>query len=146
MLQSPQEKRKFFRHPITAPLKIRPAREENPVLTETQDLSLGGLSFFWRKRLSKGSLVDISIPIKNKLFEIKTRVAYSKEDRKSGNYRTGVAFIDYPSAFKAKMAEEALEIMEYRKKLSEEENRNISEEEASRRWVKNFADHFSTSS
>lgn len=142
MPQTPQEKRKFFRHPITAPLKLELAREENPVFLETQDLSLGGLSFFWRRRLSKGSIVNISIPIKDKLFHVKTRVAYSKEDRKSGRFRTGVSFVDYPGAFRAKMAEEALEILEYRKKLSEEEARDITEEEASRRWILKFADHF----
>jgi c-di-GMP-binding flagellar brake protein YcgR len=143
MTKSPQEKRKFFRHPITAPLKLQLAREENLVFAETQDLSLGGLSFFWKKRLSRGSIINISIPIKDKLFNIKSRVAYSKEDRKSGRFRTGVSFLDYPGAFKAKMAEEALEIMEYRKKLSEDESREVSEEEASRRWIQKFADHFS---
>jgi c-di-GMP-binding flagellar brake protein YcgR len=143
MVKSPQEKRKFFRHPITAPLKLQLAREENLVFAETQDLSLGGLSFFWKKRLSRGSIINISIPIKDKLFRIKSRVAYSKEDRKSGRFRTGVSFMDFPGAFKAKMAEEALEIMEYRKKLSESEHRDVTEEEASRRWIQKFADHFS---
>lgn len=137
-----QEKRSFYRHPINAPIRLKSQRLKEPIRSEARDLSLGGLSFFWGRRMSKGELIEISIAVKDKQFEIRGRVAYSKEDRKSGKFRTGVVFVDSPGAFRAKLAEEALEILEYRKVLSRELGRDVSEEEAAREWIKKFAGQF----
>ncbi len=68
---------------------------------------------------------------------------YSKEDRKTGAYRTGVSFHDPCSALRAKLAEEALKILEYRKTLSKELGREVSEEEAAEKWIKEYAEQFS---
>lgn len=111
-------------------------------MTESTDLSLGGLSFLWKNKLSKGNTLHISIPVKEKLFEIEARVAYAKPDRKTGRYRIGVSFFNPASAFKAKLAEESLEILEYRKTISEKLGRDISEEEAASEWIQTYADQF----
>src|SRR3989338_2484185 len=113
------EKRGFLRHPIHTPLRLQLEREPTPVSVESADLSLGGLCFLWKNRLLKGNTVHISIPVKEKLFEVEARVAYAKPDRKTGRFRVGVAFVNPVSAFKAKLAEESLEILEYRKTISE---------------------------
>ena len=142
MVVSFKEKRSFIRHPINAPLRLHIPTEKEPVPTEALDLSLGGLSFLWRNRLSRGETLSLSILIKEKVFSINACVIFSKEDRKSGKFRTGVCFMDRPSAFKAKIAEEALEIIEYRKSLSKELGRNVPEEEAARKWIQQFASQF----
>ena len=142
MLLQDKERRKYYRHPISAPIKLRAARNPDSIRTETQEISLGGLSFLSQNRLEKSSFVDLSIPVKDKLFEIKGRVAYSVEDGKSGKFRTGILFIDSPSAFRAKLAEEALEIMRYRKEISRELGKEVTEEEAAKRWIQNFAKDF----
>ena len=108
MLLQGKERRKYYRHPISAPLRLRSFSGRERIRTETSEVSLGGLSFVWEDKLEKGSFVDVSIPIKDKLFEIKGRITYSVEDGKSGKFRTGILFIDSPSAFRAKLAEEAL--------------------------------------
>ena len=142
MAISDKEHRKYFRHPIHAPLKLRTKSAEEISIPESSDISLGGLSFFWSARLSKGNLITVSIPVKQKSFEIKGRVVYSIEDSKTGKYRTGISFIDPPSAFRAKLAEEALEILQYRRTLSQEKGEQISEEEAANRWIQKFAEGF----
>lgn len=142
MLLKDKERRKYYRHPISAPIKLRGTSQEQDIQTETSEVSLGGLSFLWRNKLSRGSFVDLSIPIKDKLFEIKGRVTYSIGDEKSGKFRTGVLFIDSPSAFRAKLAEEALEIIRYRKEMSRELGKEMTEEEAAKRWIQNFAKNF----
>ena len=139
-----KEKRSFILHPISAPLKLHIPTEKEPVSSEALDLSLGGLSFLWRNQLLRGETINLSILIKEKAFSINARVVFSKEDRKTGKYKTGVCFMDRPSAFKAKIAEEALEIIEYRKNLSKEMGRNISEEEAAKKWIRQFAAQFPT--
>ena len=87
-------------------------------------------------------LIDITIPVKEKFFDVKAKVIYSKEDKKTARFRTGVSFIDFPSAFKAKLAEEVLQILEFRKSLSRELGHEITEEEAAKKWVSEFAGRF----
>lgn len=137
-----KEKRSFIRHPIHAPMRLHIPTEKEPVSSEALDLSLGGLSFLWRSKLLRGETIGLSILIKEKVFSINACVVFSEEDRKTGKYKTGVCFMDRPSAFKAKIAEEALEIIEYRKSLSKELGRNVSEEEAAKKWVHQFAAKF----
>ncbi len=142
MVATDRERRKYYRHPISAPLKLRSTNRKQDIQTETSELSLGGLSFLWREKLSRGSFVDLSIPIKDKLFEIRGRVTYSVDDIKSGKFRTGILFIDSPSAFRAKLAEEALEIIRYRKEMSRELGTEVTEEEAAKKWIQRFAKEF----
>lgn len=142
MGSSGKERRKFFRHPIQVPLRLKPAQKSLRVEVRSQDLSLGGLSFTWPRKLSRGTLLDITIPVKEKLFELRAKVAYAREDRKTARYATGVTFVDFPSAFKARLAEEVLQIMEFRKSISQELGHEISEEEAASQWVHDHASQF----
>ena len=136
------EKRRFYRHPISVPLSLSAAEETKEARSESLDVSLGGLSFLWPRKLPKGALVGVNIAVKDKLFEIKSKVAYTKEDSKTGKFRTGVSFTDYPSAFMARLAEEMLEILRYRKNLSRELGREIPEEEAASQWIRKYAARF----
>ncbi len=138
----PEEKRKFFRHPIHAPIELHVAREATARHFKTANLSLGGLRFLCMEKLRKGSLLDITIPVKEKSFKIKARVVYTIEDKKHGGYNVGACFYDLPSAFRGKLAEEALEILEYRKRLSRNLGREVSEEEAAERWIAENAASF----
>ena len=110
--------------------------------TRLSNISLGGLCFFWPTPLSKGSLIKIHIPVKEKRFDIKGAVTYSREIDKH-QYETGVAFLDTPNAFRAKLAEELLQIVKFRKTESERLGYELSEEEAAERWVDEYAARFS---
>ena len=142
MPENNKEKRRFYRHPIGVPITLNAVKEKKEGYSRSLDVSLGGLSFLWPRKLSKGSLIGIHIAVKNKLFEIKSRVAYTAEDRKSGKFRTGVCFTDYPSAFMARLAEQMLEIIQYRKDVSRELGHDISEEEAANKWIEKYAADF----
>lgn len=138
-----KERRRYFRHRIESPLKLRVDTHPAPVRAEVADISLGGLSFLWAKRLKRGHVISVTIPVKEKFFEIHGKVSYCKEDRKSGRYRMGIEFLDETSEFKAKLAEEALEILQFRKSLAKEVGHAVSEEEAARKWIQRYAEHFS---
>ena len=137
-----KERRQFFRHPIHAPLKLRGAPQDCVFTATSADISLGGLNFSWPKKLLKGTQLDITIPVKEKFFDIKAKVVYSKEDKKTAHFLIGVYFTDFPSAFKARLAEEVLQILEFRKSLSRELGHEITEEEAAKKWVSEFAGRF----
>ena len=137
-----KEKRRFYRHPMSVPITLTAAKEKKEGRSKSLDISLGGLSFLWPRRLRKGALLDVKVAVKKKLFGIRSKVAYAKEDPKTGKFRTGVCFMDTPSAFMARLAEEMLEIMRYRKNLSRQFGREIPEEEAASRWIKKYAAGF----
>lgn len=142
MEKKAKERRKFFRHPIRVPIRLRLAERTEDISSESHDLSLGGLNFSWPKKITRGTLLNISIPVKDKLFELRAKVVYCKEDRRSARFQTGVSFVDFPSAFKARLAEEVLEILEFQKKMASQLGHDVSEEEAASQWVRESASNF----
>ncbi len=140
---SNREKRSFFRHPISVPLRLRAAKKRVSGSSASCDLSQTGLSFFWDKELPRGLSINITLPIKEKRFKINGKIVYSDENLKTGLFKIGVLFNDAASAFQAKLAEEVLEILEYRKKVSRRLGRVITEEEAAARWVRKYGASFS---
>ncbi len=136
------EKRRFRRHPLHVPLAVRADRDSGPSPSQSADLSEGGLSFLWPVVLPKDITLQITIPVKEKQYAVKGLVVYSVKDEESGFFRTGIRFTDASSTFTAKLAEETIEILDYRKKISVELGREITEEEAARRWVSKYAESF----
>jgi hypothetical protein len=137
-----RDKRYFFRHPLHMPIQLRLAPAQNDAAAETRDISLGGLKFLWPYKLLAGTQVDIDIPVRSKHFQVKARIAYSREDKRAPGFQTGATFTDFSSAFRAKLAEEILDIIEYRKKIVTETGVDVSEEEAAQLWVKQEAEKF----
>lgn len=137
-----REKRRFFRHPVNMPIQLRLEKADDTYVSESKDISLGGLSFVWPSKLSKGLLLTVSIPVKEKVFDVRARVAYCKGYGKTNQYRTGVMFTSSPDAFKAKLAEEVLHIIEYQKSISRELGVELSEEEAAKKWISRYAGKF----
>jgi hypothetical protein len=142
MVKTVVEKRRFRRHPLHVPLAVRAVRDAGSCPSQSSDLSEGGLSFLWPVALPKDVPLQITIPVKEKQYEVKGYVVYSVQDEGSGFFRTGIRFVDASSAFTAKLAEESIEILDYRKKISAELGREITEEEAARRWVRKYAESF----
>ncbi len=137
-----QERRQFLRHPIKVPIKLRITGQKDTLKCQSADLSEGGLHFLWPENMAKGSLLEISIPIAEKLFKLNGRVAYSFEDAHTGLYRTGISFEGPTMSFRVKLAEEILRIQEFREETSRTVGRLISEEEAASRWIKKYAEKF----
>lgn len=137
-----REKRNFLRHPINVPLLIAEEQPKNTNGSQSVNVSQGGLCFLSTNRLHKGVPLKITIPVKEKQFRIRAKVVYSKKDGQSGFFVTGVSFMDYSSAFQAKLAEEMLEILEYRKRISRESGHEVSEEDAAKQWIGKFSKFF----
>ncbi len=137
-----RERRRYLRHPIGVPLRIRRIGASEEVIVSTRDLSQGGLLFFCAHALHSGDELEISFPVKDRCVRLKGKVAYSAKDSENGLFRTGLEFLDADEAFKAKLAEELLEIERYRLNLTRALKRQVSEEEASEKWVKERARKF----
>jgi c-di-GMP-binding flagellar brake protein YcgR len=137
------ERRKFYRHPVHVPLKVELEKASGTSASTAADVSLGGLSFLWNEKLPKGEKVRLSIGIKERHFDVRGKVVYSVGDPRSGKYRNGITFIDTPSAFKARLAEEVFKIIDYRRSLIRQLGREVSEEEAAQMWIAENGANFS---
>lgn len=136
------EKRKFFRHPIKVPIQLTQVENKPSVNSRAEDLSQGGLAFFWPEPIPEGTHLELGIPVEKQLFKVEGHVTHSQKDIHTGLFRTGVCFENSLSAFRAKLAEEILRIREYCEKMSLLRGRQITEEEAAQLWVDRHAADF----
>ncbi len=141
MIQSSSDKRRFYRHPINVPIEYQELQTRKNH-TSTIDISEGGLCFLSEKFLPKGLSLHLRIPVGDQVFTIEGLVAYSNRVPSMSRFRTGVIFRDSNSAFRAKLAEEMLQVKMYQKKISDELGYEVPEEEAARRWIEKYAKQF----
>lgn len=136
------EKRKFFRHPIKVPIQLTRVENNAAVNSRAEDLSQGGLAFLWPESIPEGTFLQLSIPVEKQLFKMKAHVTHSEKDTETGLFKTGVCFEDSVSSFRAKLAEEILQIRQYREKMSLLRGHPFSEEEAAKVWIDRNAENF----
>lgn len=137
------DNRKFYRHSIKVPIQLTNI-DETAVTSKTEDLCQGGLSFYWPQSIPQGTSLMLSIPVEKQLFKMSAHVTYSNRDETSGLFKTGICFEESTTnAFQTKLAQEILQIREYREKMSLLRGRPFSEEEAAELWVSRNADIFS---
>jgi c-di-GMP-binding flagellar brake protein YcgR len=136
------EKRKFFRHPIKVPIQLQRIENSSTLNSRAVDLSLGGLAFLWTELIPEGTRLLLSIPFEKQLFKMNAHVTHSQKDTETGLFKTGVCFEDSVSSFRAKLAEEIIQIRQYCEKMSLLRGRQFSEEEAAKMWVDRNAENF----
>ncbi|MEI7751358.1 MAG: PilZ domain-containing protein [Candidatus Omnitrophota bacterium] len=136
------EKRKFFRHPIKVPIQLTRVEDHSALNGRAEDLSQGGLAFFWPELIPEGTHLQLSIPVEKQLFNMKAHVTHSQKDADTGLFKTGVCFEDSVSSFRAKLAEEIIQIRQYREKMSLLRGKQFSEEEAAKIWIDRNAENF----
>ena len=136
------EKRQFFRHPIRVPIQLSRVENSAAKNARAEDLSQGGLAFFWPEPFAEGTHLQLSIPIEKQLFKIMAHVTHSQRDESTGLFKTGVRFEDSVSFFRAKLAEEIIQIRQYREKISLLKGQPFSEEEAAKIWIDRNAEDF----
>ncbi len=136
------DNRKFYRHTIKVPIQLTKV-DEPAAASRAEDVSQGGLSFYWPRSIPQGTLLTLSIPVEKQLFKMSAHVTYSNKDETTGLFKTGICFEDSTTnAFRAKLAAEVLQIREYREKMTLLRGRSFSEEEAAELWISRNAEKF----
>ncbi len=110
----------------------------------TQDVSHEGLLFLAVEKFPAGTAIELQVPTRGKFFYLDGRVTHVALDTQSGLFRTGIQFLNSQNIFKMKMAEQLMQIADYKKELSESENRSVTEQEAAERWIEKHSEHFSS--
>jgi c-di-GMP-binding flagellar brake protein YcgR len=141
------ERRHFIRHPLSLPLaykilkpRLSSARQEQ--LSKTINLSMGGLLFAAKHPVKTDSIIAIRMPFEDKVFNIKAKVVRCVNNPETRLYDIAASFFRTNEAFKAKMIEQIYLIAEYRDLLNLQLGKEVSLEEASRRWVRKYSKLF----
>ncbi len=96
----------------------------------------------WPELIPEGTQLELSIPVEKQLFKMSAQVTHSQKDADTGLFKTGVSFQDSVSAFRAKLAEEIIQIRQYREKMSLLRGHQLSEEDAAKMWIDRNAEDF----
>jgi hypothetical protein len=137
-----QEKRRFIRHLLVSPLEFQLTDEKEFEKTKTVKVSEGGLMFMSKRKVPVGTVINIQMPLYDKIFKIKAKVEHASMDKGSDLCRIGVSFLSYADAFKVKLIEQIYLIEEYRVLRSLQTGKDISLQEASREWIKRYSERF----
>jgi len=141
------ERRHFIRHPLTLPLiysvikpEIRESSQDKRV--KTNNISIGGLSFPTKHPVEVNSIILIKMPFENKIFNVQAKVVRCENNPETKFYDIAVKFLRLHEAFKVKMIEQIYLIAEYRDLLILQTGKEISLEEASRKWIRRYSKRF----
>ncbi|MDD3374499.1 MAG: PilZ domain-containing protein [Candidatus Omnitrophica bacterium] len=142
-----KEKRQFIRHPLSLPLAYEVVGLEDDLggeesRTETINASIGGLLFAGKNPVDIGSVVSVKMPLEDKMFNVQAKVVRCIQNSETKLYDIAVSFFRLREAFKVKMIEQIYLISEYRDLINFQTGKEISLEEASRKWVKRYSKRF----
>ena len=141
------ENRKYIRHPLCMPLAYKVAgaagkKEKEEEKARTVNVSLGGLLFSSKNAVKEGVRIVVNLPFEDKVFNVKARVVRCTKNAETKLYDIAVSFLRVQEAFKVKMIEQIYLIAEFRDLLSLQSGKQVTLEEASRKWIKRYSARF----
>lgn len=141
------ERRRFIRHPLSIPISYKVLKKtrnlgEKGTPAMTTNASMGGLLFSTKRPVKVGSLIEIKLPFKDKVFNVKSKVVHCVKSAETKLYNVGSSFYRFSDAFKTKLIEQIYLIAGYRDLRSVQLGREVSLEEASREWIERYAERF----
>jgi len=141
------ERRRFIRHPLSIPISYKVVKkiqdeQDKGTPAMTANVSMGGLLFSTKRPVKVGALIEIKLPFKDKIFNVKSKVVHCAKSQESKLYNVGSSFYRFSDAFKTKLIEQIYLIAEYRDLRSIQLGKEISLEDASREWIERYAERF----
>jgi c-di-GMP-binding flagellar brake protein YcgR len=139
--------RHFIRHPLCLLLSykvIEKCLEEDQenIPSQSSNISLGGLLFPSKHPVDPKARIEIEMPYEDKVFNLKAQVVLCNHNSETNLYDIAVRFLRSQEAFIAKMIEQIYLIAGYRDMLMLQSGKEISLEEASRKWIKQYSARF----
>jgi c-di-GMP-binding flagellar brake protein YcgR len=141
------EYRHFIRHALCLPLSYKVIeknlkKNQEHIRSLTINVSLGGLLFPSKHPVDPKSRIVIKMPFENKIFNVRAQVVRCILNSETKLYDIAVSFLRTQEAFKAKMIEQIYLIAGYRDMLMLQSGKEVSLEDASRKWIKRYSARF----
>jgi len=133
------ERRRFIRHPVDAPIQISPQSSDVLQHISMSDVGEGGVAFITNIAFENGVVLKIMVPHVHPPFEASCIVCWRKIC--GDQFEVGVKFLDEGSRFRVRMVEQVCHIENYRKQAAAE-GRILSGEESAQEWIGKYAADF----
>ena len=135
--------RRYIRHPSNVPISYNTKdHKEQPEIL--RDVSSGGLCFTSDIHLHPGHPIHIEIPVSEPPFQADGVIKWCRCE--GNHYVVGVAFNEITNLFALRMVEQLCHIEGYRQQVQEQEQRNLTSEEAAAEWIEKYAADFPSES
>jgi len=130
-----KDKRRYYRHPVWAPLRYEIVEEGKHSGTHhSRDMSLAGLRFTANNHMHIGTILRLVVTLMKADLDILGQVVWQRKERDNG-WETGICFMNASAAFRARMLEQVVAIERFRCEKSDEGDREMTFDEAARLWV-----------
>ncbi|MFB9886039.1 PilZ domain-containing protein [Balneatrix alpica] len=132
--------RRYHRFMLEVPIEIDTPEYAIALDQHSYNLSQGGLAFISEVPLPAGTLVQVRIPLVDPVFECEAEVKHCC--RQGSRYEVGLMFTDPDDAYRSRMVEQMCCIEIYKKRVWQEEGRQLSTEAAAAEWIGRYAADF----
>ncbi|HFD32551.1 MAG TPA: PilZ domain-containing protein [Gammaproteobacteria bacterium] len=132
--------RRYIRHPSDIPIEVDLVESHDHITENLVNVSVGGLSFHSKERLSIGKILKIKISFVQPAFETKAKVVWCEYSE--NNYEIGVELLDQEDAYRTRMVEQVCHIEHYKREVESVEGRQLSGAEAAVEWIQKFGHEF----
>lgn len=127
----------YMEHPPGIPIEFQPDERAPGADGGTID---AGLAFQSGAPAEPGCTIRVRIASVRPPFEASAQVAWCRPG--GGHYTIGVRFFSAHDLFRARMAEQACHIEQYKRRVQETEGRALSRREAALEWIAKYARDF----
>lgn len=132
--------RSFIRHPSDIPIDIHPDHSPEGGTELLINISHGGLSLRSQAGILPGTIVKLTLHIPDGDKQIRARVAWCREFAEG--YDIGVEFLNSDDSYTVRMVEQVCHIEHYRRKVEEEQGRELDSKQAAMEWIARNASDF----
>ena len=132
--------RRYIRHPSDVPIDFSVVATGKPTKRVLKDIGEGGLSFCSEIPIAIGSLIKITIALRQPPFAADAEVVWCRESGE--HYEIGVHFDSSADSYALRMVEQICHIEQYRREVAEREGRILTGQEAAAEWIAKYADDF----
>ena len=139
-----QERRKFFRHPFSYPLKVSVQHHEQGKQEhrfKAENIGGGGMQFKSDHCFPEGMELEIFLMVEKHSFTIDGRVVRC-ERMNDGLYMIAVWFEDEHELLKARLAEQAIRIELFKERLERRHHVTLDLGCIAREWIKRYSTAF----
>lgn len=153
------ERRRFIRHPLCFPLTykiIEPGNRKSlsksgkaciepsgkGKRSRSINIGMGGLLFAAKKPVKIGSVIMITMPFQDKVFNVRAKAVHCDKNPETNLYNIGAEFNRIGAAYKVKLVEQLYLISEFRDLRGIELGRELSLEKASKEWIDRYSARF----
>jgi hypothetical protein len=139
-------KRKFIRHPFNYPIKtkiIHPEYRDGDIISESKNISAGGLLFTCKNKISTGVEVEIDLQVEKRRLLVRGQVVRCRKTT-DGRYDVAVEFDTPNEILKVRMMEQVVRIELFKNRVERMYNVKLDFAWVAKAWIRRYSKAFAS--